>query len=152
MRDDDGMDAGDRKLLDDVETVGWHMIGVHEDDEGPGFVYSIGLFHSFRHPEVVVIGMKPDLMFCMVNETGSWARDGQPVAAGDIRSGLLDGFDCTFRQVDKRYYRDYFGYAKWFYRSDDFPVLQCVWPDKQGNWPWEEMFNPDWKAKQPLLS
>lgn len=151
MRDDDGLDAGDRKLLDDIETVGWHMVGVPEDEEGPGFVYSVGLFHSFRRPEVVVVGMNLDLMFWMVHEIGTWVRDGQTVEAGDTRDGLLEGFGCAFRSVGARWCRDYFGCAMWFYRSADFPVLQCVWPDKRGKWPWDADFNPHRKPKQPVL-
>ena len=151
MRDDDGLDADDGKVLDDIDSVGWHMVGVPDDDEGPGFVYSIGMFHSFKHPEIVVIGMNTDLMARMVNGVGEWARDGNGVRSGDVRDGLLEGFACTFRTVGKRWYHAYFGYARWFYRSDDFPVLQCVWPDKQGQWPWEGEFNPHWKLKQPLL-
>jgi hypothetical protein len=149
--DDDGTDAGDRKLLDDIERVGWHMIGVPEDDRGPGFVYSIRLFHSFRHPEIVVVGMKLQLMFSMVSEVGTWARSGQPVRDGTIREGLLEDYTCTFRSVGKQWYKVYFGYALWFYQSDDFPVLQCVWPDKDERWPWDPQFNPPWKPKQPVL-
>lgn len=29
--------------------------------------------------------------------------------------------------------------------------MQIVWPDKQALFPWEENFNPAWKAGQPLL-
>lgn len=151
MHDDDGMDAGDRKLLDDIERVGWHMIGVAEDDEGPGFVYSIGMFHTVGHPEIVIVGMKLDLMFRMVNEIGSWVRGGQTVRDGDVREGLLEGFACTFRTVSRKWYHDFFGYARWFYRSDEFPVLQCVWPDKDRLWPWDAGFNPRWRPKQPVL-
>lgn len=145
------MDLGDRKLLDDVERIGWHMIGVPEDEKGPDFVYSIGLFHSFKHAEIIVVGMELKLMFWMVNEIGSWAKSGKRVGHGDVRDGLLDGYSCTFRTVGKQRYRDYFGYAKWFYRNDHFPVLQCVWPDKAGRWPWDPDFNPHWKCKQPVL-
>jgi hypothetical protein len=147
-RDDEGLDDDDRKVLDDIENVGWHMVGVPEDDQGPGFVYSIGLY---RHPEVVVMGMNMDVMFHVVQQLGEWARDGNGVRAGDLREGLLEGFACTFRPVDRRWYEDYFGYALWFYRADDFPVLQCVWPDRAGHWPWDAGFNPKWKPKQPVL-
>lgn len=151
MRDDDGLDADDRKLLNDIDCVGWHMVGAPEDEQGPGFVYSIGLWQSFRHAEIVVVGLNMDVAFWIVNEIGSWARAGQTVRADDIREGLLEGYSCTFRTVEKQYYRDYFGYGLWFYRCDSFPVLQCIWPDKQRRWPWDCDFNPQWKPKQPVL-
>src|SRR4051794_27391344 len=34
-------DEHDRKLLADVERHGWHVVCVEEDEEGPGFAYSI---------------------------------------------------------------------------------------------------------------
>ena len=53
--------------------------------------------------------------------------------------------------MSKKHYRNYFGYALWFYRSDEFNALQCIWPDRDKRWPWEEAFNPHWKPQQPLL-
>jgi len=47
----------DRKLLADVQGHGWHVIGVETDEEEPGFAYSIGLYHTFRHPEIIVFGL-----------------------------------------------------------------------------------------------
>lgn len=151
MHDDDALDPGDRKVLDDIDTHGWHMTGVAEDDEGPGFVYSIGLYHSFGHAEVVVVGLELDVMFHIVHAIGVAVRGGATMHEGEARHGMLKGYPCMFRAVGQRRYREYFGYALWFYRSADFPVLQCVWPDKQGRWPWDAEFKPAWKAKQPIL-
>lgn len=50
-------DDNDQKLLDDVQGHGWHVIGVEADNEGPAFAYSIGLYQTFGHPEVVVFGL-----------------------------------------------------------------------------------------------
>jgi hypothetical protein len=41
----------------------------------------------------------------------------------------------AFRKITEEYYRKYLGYAVWFYESLDFPVLQCVWPDKMSRFP-----------------
>jgi hypothetical protein len=40
----------------------------------------------------------------------------------------------------------------WFYEGLDFPVLQSVWPDKEGNFPWEPEFSSELNALQPLLT
>ena len=45
----------------------------------------------------------------------------------------------------------FLGNAAWFYRSPDFPVLQCFWPDAQGRFPWDPACDPDWRQDQPLL-
>ena len=36
-------DEYEEKLTHDVREFGWHVIGIPDDDVGPGFVYSIGL-------------------------------------------------------------------------------------------------------------
>ena len=43
------------------------------------------------------------------------------------------------------------GYARWFYEGDDFPVVQCIWPDKQQNYPWQSKFKAKWAWSQPFL-
>jgi hypothetical protein len=68
------VDDGDRKLLADVKQVGWHVIKVAGDDEGPAFAYSIGLFHSFQHPEIVTFGLDVTDMHRMINAIGEAVR------------------------------------------------------------------------------
>ncbi len=33
-----GKDEQDRKLLAEIEQFGWHVVGIEQDDERPGFV------------------------------------------------------------------------------------------------------------------
>ena len=48
---------------------------------------------------------------------------------------ILEGYDVRFLNVARRHYPEHFGYAHWYYEGDDFPSLQCVWPDKHGRFP-----------------
>jgi hypothetical protein len=151
MRDDDGLDPGDRKLLDDIDAHGWQVVCVLGDELRPPFAYSVGIFQTLKHPEIIVVGMDHKLMHRMINEIGAWVRRGERIKIDEPYSGLLEGYDCVFRPVPKKNYREYVGYALWYYRDDDFPLLQCIWPDKQKHWPWEAPFNSAWKPMQPLL-
>ena len=54
------MTGGDAQMRDDIATYGWHVIKVLEDDEGPGFAFTIGLHQRFAHPELIVFGLPPD--------------------------------------------------------------------------------------------
>jgi hypothetical protein len=122
-----------------------------EDDEGPAFAYSIGLFKSFGHPEVIVFGLDVDLMHRMINLIGEEVRQGRRFADGDSASGILEGYDVRFLNVASRHYYEHFGYARWFYNGDDFPVLQCHWPDKKGRFPTDPGFAKALRSRQPLL-
>jgi hypothetical protein len=92
------------KLLHDVETHGFHVILVPEDDEGPGFGYTVGLHETLSQPEVLA-----------------------------------------------SHYDAFVGQALRFYSGASFPLLQCVWPDKNGRFPWAKEAAAGFVAAQPLL-
>lgn len=141
----------ERKLVSDIEEVGWHVIMVPEDDEGPSFAYSIGLFHTFGHPEIIIFGLDLDLSHQMINLIGEEVRQGHRFADGHTASGILESYDVRFLYVARRQYREYFGYARWYYKDDDFPALQCLWPDKQGRFPMDADYAEALRARQPVL-
>ena len=60
---DPGLDDNDRKLLQDVAEVGWHVVLIAEEAGTPGWAFSVGLYHTFRHPEVVVFGLPLELLY-----------------------------------------------------------------------------------------
>jgi hypothetical protein len=141
----------ERKLVSDIEEFGWHVIKIFEDDEGPAFAYSIGLFKSFSHPEIIIFGLDVHLMHRMINLIGEEVRQGRRFAEGDAASGILEGYDVQFHEVARRHYHEHVGHARWFYKGDDFPVLQCLWPDKKGRFPTDPGFAQALRPRQPLL-
>lgn len=145
-------DDFDRRLFENVREVGWQVNLIEADDEGPAFAYSVGLFHSFGRPEVVVFGQAPEVMHGMVNRVGEHFREGGTYSDWEQATGVLDDFAVMFREVQKKYYQEYLGYARWFNRGDHFPTLQCVWPDTAGRFPWHRTPHPAMAARQPILS
>lgn len=129
------MDPAEQKLLADIEAVGWHVIIVPEDEVGPGFAYSIGLFKSYGEAEVIVFGLPNDRMHALVNLVGEDAKNGRRWNPGESGDGFIDGYVCRFECFPKDAYRDFLGYARWFYRGDEFPAVQLVWPDRTGHFP-----------------
>jgi hypothetical protein len=145
-------DDQDRKLLDDIRRHGWHILGIESDDEGPGFAYSVGLYRSFDHPEILVIGLDTAVMFGIVNGIGEIVRAGSRFEHLDEGRDVLEGFSVAFRSMESRHYKAYVGYALWYYGGHDFPLLQCVWPDARHCYPWHPDFPADLGGRQPLLS
>jgi Domain of unknown function (DUF4262) len=146
-RDDD-----DRKVLSDIRSHGWHMVGVESDEEGPGFAYSVGLLRTFGHPEILVVGLDASVMFGMINQIGELIRTGKRFEHHDESGDVLDGFNVAFRSVEARYHRDFVSYALWYYGGGDLPFLQCVWPGTHHRYPWHPEFPPSLAARQPCLS
>jgi hypothetical protein len=145
-------DEHDRKLLADVERHGWHVIGVMEDREGPAFAYSIGLYHTFGHPELIIFGLPVRVMHQIINLVGEEIRSGERFEHLAEYDDILEGYRVAFRTLAGRHYREYLGFARWFYRGDDFPALQCVWPDARYRYPWHPEAEPAFIERQPLLS
>ncbi len=141
----------DHKLVSEIEEVGWHVIMIPEDDEGPSFAYSIGLFRTFGHPEIIIFGLDLDLMHRLINLIGEDVRQGRRFADGQAASGILEGYDVRFLNVARRHYPEHFGYAHWYYKGDDFPALQCLWPDKHGRFPTDSDCPEPLRARQRLL-
>ena len=142
----------EQKLLDDVREYGCQVLVVRGEAGAPGWAYSVGLFEGFDHPEVVVFGLPQQVAHWVINELMSRIRSGERFAAGSSAMGLLEGgFICQFKAVERSWYEALLGRAQWFYRCDEFPAVQCVWPDKQGRYPWDDDFNSRWTHVQPML-
>lgn len=118
----------------------------------PVFSYSVGLFHTLEHPEIVIIGLSQHIGHKLINDVGEKVLGGSRFEDGMISSELLKGYDCTFKEVPLHVYEEYFGRAIDFYESENFPVLQLVYPDREGRWPWDVAANEGFRLGQPVLA
>jgi hypothetical protein len=144
-------DDRDRKLLADIARVGWAVIGIPEDDEGPGYAFSVGLYRTFGHPEVILIGLPWKLSYRFINDIGAAVKAGKQYEPGREYDDLVEGYPAVFVAVDRGHYKEYLGTAGWFYRGWDFPVVQMVWCDRDRCWPWDAGKAPKYWRRQPLL-
>ena len=141
----------DAKVFTDVAKYGWHVVRVLEKSETPGWAFSIGMYRNFNHPEVVVFGLNGDLLHSVINSIGEDVRAGKRFEVDGKYPDLIEEYSCTFKPVNPVWYYAFLGYANWFYENQDYPVVQCIWPDRNGRYPWEKEFNPNWLWAQPLL-
>ncbi len=144
-RDDD-----DKQVLRDIAKDRCHIVGVLADEEGPSFAYSIGLFHNYGHPEILMFGLSHELMQIIINSIAESASRDERVIPNVRDPSILKDVDCEFRTVHVSHYRDLFGYARWVYQGEDFPALQCFWPDKQGRFPWDDGCSAEVRVLQPV--
>lgn len=147
-------DEYDRKLLADIESHGWHLVGIcDESGEEVAYVFSVGLQHTFGQPEICLFGLSDfSVMGRIINHIGELMREGQPFEDWLASEDVLEGAVCVFRQVPKEHYQEYFGYCRWYYEGDEFRMLQCVWPDRNGKFPWDTDCDADLIASQCLLA
>jgi hypothetical protein len=140
---DPGRDTG---IVETVLAHGWCVLSVHGG--GPDFAYTVGLWHTFRRPEIVMFGLQTEGMHVWLNacvnlhRDRAWPEDDQPF------EGVIEGFPTQLRSVDESWRDGLFGSAYRFYRGWPVPVRQLVWPDRNGLWPWESGATPSSRTRQ----
>ena len=140
----------DEELRADVEQHQWVVLKV-APDKAAEYGYSVGLTRSFGHPELVVVGLDDDTIQDLVNEIGEAISGGALFRDGDTSGAFLEGYDVTFRALPASLRATHFAWAHRFYGDADFSVLQVVYPDRKGRWPWDPASAADFRKGQPVL-
>src|SRR4051812_1379743 len=86
----------DEQVVADVRDVGWHVIGIAEDEEGPAYAFTIGLASNFAHPELIIFGLPLDIMHSVLNMAGNAIKGGRSFKAGIATDELIEDYACTF--------------------------------------------------------
>jgi hypothetical protein len=152
----EGFSRADAKFLEIIDRYGWHVMSVapraDSQDKQEWFSYSTGLFMRFGHPEIILCGLDADIAIRIINAIGNAVKSGRKFDLDtDYRDIFANDVKCCFRAVHLSQYSDYVCWTQWFYERDVFPVWQCFWPDKAGNYPWESACHPEVAELQPCL-
>lgn len=132
-----------------MRAYGWHVVWVFNAE--PEFAYTIGLHHTFVHPEIIVFGLRREVAHGVLNAVGKDVRAGRRFASGIVSDEIIAGYEVDFRPVPKTAYEAHLGWAIWYYDGADFPALQLVYPDRDGHFPWEPEAAQDFRTSQPVL-
>lgn len=149
---DPGLTEHERDVLQRLETTGWFVNKIAEDDQGPGFAYSFGLYERFQQPEIIIFGLPPDIMHRLIDDIGKLMGAGKRYNDGDETRDLLEDYACVLRRVNPLRYRETLTWTAWFYESCTFPALQLFWPDKAGRFPWDSECSASVRRRQPDLT
>jgi hypothetical protein len=141
----------DKELQRNIELYGLQVQHVLEDDIGPGFSYSVGLFKSYGHAEIIMIGLKQQLAHTLINNMAHDIKGGKVFSPFTFEADILDNFNCYIVEVNKLNYNTYVGQAQNYYEGDNFQLLQCIYPTVKGIYPWEDEWPESIKDLQPIL-
>ncbi|MBW8482399.1 DUF4262 domain-containing protein [Actinomadura parmotrematis] len=152
-------DYGDRDRMDNfllrtivhITQYGWSVVLVPGENDGPGWAYTLGLWHSHRVPELAMFGRDVYETEEILNGLGRAAAAGWRPADGDRRDDVVRGQAAAFRAADPRWYRALFRGVVDFYRVPPLPVMQVVWPDEDDLFPWQPGTELEFRHSQPWL-
>jgi Domain of unknown function (DUF4262) len=144
---------GDETTFRHIREHGCSVVSIPGEANEPPYVFSVGLFANYDHPELIMFGMRPEDGHSIINDVRDYAATGHKFADGDISGDFLEnGYRLAFWQVPFMAYPEYLGTAIWFYRKwGPFPCLQIIWEDRNRRFPWEAECSTRVKAGQPLL-
>ena len=146
------MDESDKKLLENIANFGCQVMHISAEEDLPPFAYSVGIQKSSSAPEVVVIGLKQPLAHSVVNEYNKRIRNGENFEIGKNYPDFIEGFEVLVSKVDKSHYQEYFGFNLWLYGGDNFDIVQLVYPNTSGIWPWQKESDDWFRSWQPVLA
>lgn len=121
-------------LVETVRKHGWTPLWIAREI---GYAHTVGVYHSFGQPEIVMFGLEGPGMQLWLNAAVEHGRDHGWPADGEPFHGVLDDFPTQLRTVHDSWQNALFGAAHRFYRGKRVPVRQLVWPDRNGRWPWD---------------
>ena len=147
------MEDYERNIHTHIEEHGCSVTSVF-DPEGsePPFSYSIGIAKTAMAPELIVVGLKPEMGHWLVNEYNRRVKAGESFVPGVLYLGFLEGFSVQFRPVARKHREEYMRSATWLHGGPDFEALQLIWPSTTGVWPWAPEASEWFRANQPLLA
>ncbi|MEL1263950.1 DUF4262 domain-containing protein [Pseudoxanthomonas putridarboris] len=147
------MEEYERNIHKHIETHGCSVTSVFDPDGNePPFSYSIGIAKTAMAPELIVVGLKPEISHWLVNEYNRRVRAGESFVPGVLYLGFLEGFAVQFGPVAREHKGEYMRSATWLHQGPNFEALQLIWPSTTGIWPWDPEASDWFRANQPLLA
>jgi hypothetical protein len=141
----------EESIIQKIKDYGYFVALFNEEGRLPAFAYTIGLYETYDHPEIICFGLDLDTLKEIIDSACARIKSGEKFYPQTVYSGIVNNYGVEFLEVDKSFFHDYLGYASWYYDYMPFPCIQLVWCDAAGIFPWEEGFNEKLNFKQPLL-
>lgn len=134
-----------------IDQHGWAVVNVEGDDSQPTYSYSVGLTKAFNHPEVIAFGLAPDVLQQIVNTIGREVKGGRQFSENETSDLVLTGYTCAFRKVAPAAESNYMPAVTEYY-GHEVPALHCIWPDREGRFPWQRGTSAEYRKLQPMLA
>jgi hypothetical protein len=122
-----------------LKAHGWALICTAF--QGRPYQFTIGLEARYRHPELEVMGLTPDLGQRVLERLVQRVAAGERLKPGEFYAGVLKGWDVFVvdNPID----------------PEGPPLtggrLRAIWPDRNAHYPWQPACEPDCAAQAVLI-
>lgn len=153
-----------REVLETIRDHGWCAVHVRAGpaDEGeggarwrPDYAYSIGFGLTRRWPEAAIFGLSLEHARGALWRLWELERDPAALSDGARLDGVLKDRSVVVRRVSATRFDAYFSTGLKTYVSlaefGRMRMLQLVYPDHDGRFPWDAGCDPRFRRAQPAL-
>lgn len=139
-----------------LETNGFGIEPVRavDDPRGPfpTYSYTFGLEALIGHPEICIVGLSAVASRGLLDMTVNLLRQGVELPFDQPFVGLLDNeLRSMLVSVDVTKHAERFVTPPIIYGDQPWRMVQLVWPDRTGVFPWEDGWPHEMRLTQPLL-
>ncbi len=134
-------DLFEKRLVLEVAEKGFSV--VHQ----PGSCYTVGLWKTHQHPELIVFGLPPERGQQLLQD----AAGRLPLQLHQETDALTEEYRLRTETVKLEHHREFLSYNRWFYRGDHFQAWQLTWPDPDHRFPEDPQHPERFRQLQPSL-
>jgi hypothetical protein len=152
-----------KAILDNIEKYGCHLALLEADNYLPAFVYSIGLFKKYGHPEIICFGLKTEVMASILNHACDMIKEGESFTPYKLYTDFLVGYKIQLEQILYVYHNED---GDWQFHTSlepDFndaklvcleeitkldPTINDLHHLQFGWWAWRENKEDEWKYEK----
>jgi Domain of unknown function (DUF4262) len=126
------------QIEQNIAKYGWQFQFVFDNEgEHPPFAYSIGFEESYNHPEIMIFGLKREIMHSMLSHVASEIKGGKVYELDKKTKNVFSGdYDVMFKNLNESYHPEYAGIAMDYYNKP-IRIYVMLWPDKNNVLPTE---------------
>lgn len=142
-----------------IEDYGYSVVGVAAEGALPGWFYTVGLWGTCAHPELLCIGLPAMSGAKVLQHLADEVMSGRRLTPRSTDTGVFAQNRHAYVPVGRlwRERSDWFNLGRLVRfeveGTDRWPhTLQVVWPDRLGRFPGDGDTEPGFQMVQPLLS
>lgn len=136
---------------ENIHRTGLNVTAVFPDETGFFFAYSTGLWMNYNHPEIICVGLPPQVAHPLINDIAIMIKGGKTFKPGKLYDRIMfEKHGAYFVRVPIPNPKVTLGLCNMFY-DKPYEVIQLLWPDRDGRFPFEKDARPEFIQAQPLL-
>lgn len=133
------------------EKNAWSIVYSQAEDGGVNWAYTVGLWEHFKHPEIMVSALSHQVSVNVLNILGNYIKQGRTIQTHVNENGILKTLPARFYPIEAHHMVSHLRMVSIYQPSWMTQGLELIWPDAQGRFFDDPLFNGSVAQKQLLL-